>query len=528
MKFHLPWKREQEKKEYTLIYDGNGGRQNGERFVRRSFWLPDGGFGKEKKFVSNTDGGDLTVETVFSNSNLKCIGYYARKRTEEGWIWYGTDHNWHDSFYDGTVCKQLIPIAASVESLYEAADDEIYLVAQWEDEHGIRRNCGYEIFSKKLMAHAFGGMDGTTYHNTAEAFEHGKKEGYQSFEIDLSYTEDDRLVLCHGWTENNCKCTGVSYKPEFAHMTYEQAMQIPIHGHSIMDARQFYEKVKNEPAYTFEIDFHNIKKGNEKRVAAMLEDFRQDEGLLDRLLMQVYSQPMYEQIDSVYHFANYMYLVGLNIDKLDSILTYCLDHGICSVAMRTNFVTKENVRKVHDAGLYAFCYTVSDDAVYANYLFQLGVDMICTDFVTEKALEATKETFGRYPFMVWYNSNHKEAVSHYPETVDGTGNVGTLTRLKSGNLEYRDKTIWEHTGDQTLRTCGYEVPGKRFAGWKLRISIEGKNLWYSTDGLFHAAKDYTVRKSIQACIFKDGDVLPDFDVRKNMKVIMVAVWENLD
>ena len=31
MKFHLPWKREQEKKEYTLIYDGNGGRQNGER-----------------------------------------------------------------------------------------------------------------------------------------------------------------------------------------------------------------------------------------------------------------------------------------------------------------------------------------------------------------------------------------------------------------------------------------------------------------------------------------------------------------
>lgn len=194
----------------------------------------------------------------------------------------------------------------------------------------------------------------------------------------------------------------------------------------------------------------------------------------------------------------------------------------------TNFVTKENVRKVHDAGLYAFCYTVSDDAVYANYLFQLGVDMICTDFVTEKALEATKETFGRYPFMVWYNSNHKEAVSHYPETSDGDENAGTLTRLKSGNLEYRDKTIWEHTEGQTLRACGYEVPGKRFAGWKLRISIEGKNLWYSTDGLFHAAKDYTVRKSIQACIFKDGDVLPDFDVRKNMKVIMAAVWENLD
>ena len=48
------------------------------------------------------------------------------------------------------------------------------------------------------------------------------------------------------------------------------------------------------------------------------------------------------------------------------------------------------------------------------------------------------------------------------------------------------------------------------------------------DGWIIPAKDYTVRKSIQACIFKDGDVLPDFDVRKNMKVIMAAVWENLD
>ena len=57
MKFHLPWKREQEKKEYTLIYDGNGGRQNGERFVRRSFWLPDGVFKTGKKAYLNTGGG---------------------------------------------------------------------------------------------------------------------------------------------------------------------------------------------------------------------------------------------------------------------------------------------------------------------------------------------------------------------------------------------------------------------------------------------------------------------------------------
>ena len=406
MKVHVPHLKLGHKTR-RLVYVGNGATSVDSEYNKTESADCD------RRFVSTTWSGFSypKLQNPFVREDADCIGFYARRRTPAVWEWYCTDGSWHRTEADMPE-KMLFPVGSSVKELYKD-ENSIYFVTQWEDKHGIRRNCGYEIFSKKLMAHAFGGMDGTTYHNTAEAFEHGKKEGYQSFEIDLSYTEDDRLVLCHGWTENNCKCTGVPYKPEFAHMTYEQAMQIPIHGHSIMDARQFYEKVKNEPAYTFEIDFHNKKKGNEKQVAAMLEDFRQDEGLLDRLLIQVYSQPMYEQIDSVYHFANYMYLVGSNIDKLDAILTYCLDHGICSVAMRTNFVTKENVRKVHDAGLYAFCYTVSADAVYANYLFQLGVDMICTDFVTEKALEATKETFGRYPFRVWYNSNHKEAISHY-------------------------------------------------------------------------------------------------------------------
>lgn len=515
MSIHFPWKKQWETKSYTIVYDGNGGKLDGERFVRKEVEVRFVPQSKKKK-----SGEGLYAINPFVRSDLKCVGFYARKRTDKEWVWYGSDHCWHTSFEKTSYQKLLISEQTPLESLYSDAEDEIYLVAQWEDEQGVRRNCGYDIFSQRLMAHAFGGMDGKTYHNTPEAYEYGKKKGYQCFEIDLSYTEDDRLVLCHGWSESNCKCTGVKYRPEFAHMTYEKAMQIPIHGHSIIDARQFYDIVKNEPPYYYEIDFHNIKKGNEKRVSAMLDDFQHDEALLDRLLMQVYSQTMFEQIDSVYHFTNYMYLVGINIDKIDSILTYCLDHGICSVALRTNFVTRETVQKVHDAGLYAFSYTVNEDVAYANYLFDMGIDMICTDFLTEKDIQGTDARYGRFPFMVWYNSNHKDVIIHYEDAAD------KIEHLKSGNYEYKDDTIWQNDGHQKLKKCGYEVVGKKFAGWKMRVTIEGKMLWYSEDGLFHIDKDYTSKKRYQERIFKDGDTLPIFDVKKNMKLIMVAQWED--
>ena len=201
-------------------------------------------------------------------------------------------------------------------------------------------------------------------------------------------------------------------------------------------------------------------------------------------------------------------------------MTYCLDHGICSVALRTNFVTRETVQKVHDAGLYAFSYTVNEDVAYANYLFDMGIDMICTDFLTEKDIQGTDARYGRFPFMVWYNSNHKDVIIHYEDAAD------KIEHLKSGNYEYKDDTIWQNDGHQKLKKCGYEVAGKKFAGWKMRVTIEGKMLWYSEDGLFHIDKDYTSKKRYQERIFKDGDTLPIFDVKKNMKLIMVAQWED--
>lgn len=416
--------------------------------------------------------------------------------------------------------KMLFPVGSSVKELYKD-EDSIYFVTQWEDKHGIRVNCGSDIFSNPLMGHAFGGMDDKTYHNTMAALEHGIETGYKDFEIDFSYTTDGRLVLSHGWSPSNCKCIGITYKPDFDNMTYERVMNMPIHGNPIMDARQFYERVKDEPDYRFEVDFHFVQEHRKEMVQELVKDFENDGQVLDRLLMQVYTQQMYQIIDGVYRFKNYSYLAGKYVYRLDEFLTFCLDKGICAIALRANLAKREYIDKIHNAGLYVMTYTVQRDADYAKHLLDSGIDTICTDFITEELLDEA-EGFGYFPFYVWYNSDRADVENHYSEDARDQ-----FIQTKKGNLEYKDKTVWENDGSGTLRKCEFSVPGKHFVGWKLRVTLDGNTFWYCKDGLYHIKKDFDETKDVVPYIFADEAVIPVWKVKRNMKLVMIAVWEDL-
>lgn len=457
---------------------------------------------------------DAKVVNNFVHQNAKFIGFTARKKENGHWKWYGIDENWHE-LNSQMVEKRLFMENEMLSSIIKQGET-IFLEAQWEDSKGIRLNCGYQMFSNNLMAHAFGGMNGKTYHNTIPAFLEGIKNGYRYFEVDLSMTKDGRLVLCHGWSKANCKWTGMEYKPEFENMTYEKIMGMKVHGNSIIDARQFYQYMKEYPEYTFEIDFHNISgKAIQKIVEEMLKDFNHDSQVLDRLLIQAYSKKMYEDIDAVYHFKHYQYLVGKNIHKLDEIIDYCLEKGICVLALRSNLAKPAYVKKIRNAGLYVMCYTVNKDLAVAKKLLDSGVNTLCTDFITPKDLEETVDTFGKAPFYVYYNGGDKEVISHYENA----------QRVGSGTLEYKDQEIWINDGKRRLQKCKFEVVGKYFVGWKLRIQVDGKQLWYCKDHCYHTKGDFEPGTLVEPYLFLDERQLPVWTVKPGMKLVMVAVWK---
>ena len=62
-------------------------------------------------------------------------------------------------------------------------------------------NCYAEksAFRALRVAHAGGGINGKTYTNSYEALNLNIKNGFTYFEIDFSFTRDNRLVCLHDW-----------------------------------------------------------------------------------------------------------------------------------------------------------------------------------------------------------------------------------------------------------------------------------------------------------------------------------------
>ena len=59
------------------------------------------------------------------------------------------------------------------------------------------------------------------------------------------------------------------------------------------------------------------------------------------------------------------------------------------------------------------------------------------------------------------------------------------------------------------------------------MSLDGNTFWYCKDGLYHIKKDFDETKDVIPYIFADEAVIPVWKVKRNMKLVMVAIWEDL-
>jgi len=510
----------------AVIYVGNGAQkssygeileQNG---VSGQAYEHLGGF-FDLCALQYVDEDPVHIHNGFQHACASFDGFTVRRKNKLKWEWLCTDGQWKG--LSETVMEKKVFREGDVLDFVKAEDNmTVLLDAGWRDESGNRLGCGYAMYSNRLMAHAFGGMNGKTYHNTMAAFENGIKNGYRYFEVDLSLTSDQRLVLCHGWTKANCKHTGLKYNRTFKYMPYFRLMQMKVHGNKMISARNFYKQIRDLKDYTYEIDFHQVEgKQMEKRMRILEKDFRYDREVLDRLLIQVYSKEMYESIGDTSYFKNYQYLVGKNIHDLDDIITYSLDHGICALAVRFNLAKAEYIQKIKNAGLYVMCYTVNHDLMISRTLLNHGVDTLCTDYITGEDLDAQKEGFAHYPFRISYHSGHAQAESCYEGLIEGE----ELEQEKDGAFLYRDPEVWVNDGKRKLRKCQFAVEGKHFAGWNMKVCADGKYFWYCKDSLYHGKGDFAPGTVVEPYLFRDEEQIPPWNLGENMEFIMVAVWE---
>ena len=446
--------------------------------------------------VQYVDGGafdGLAVRNGFTHheENAVFAGFVLRRKSGEGqWLWYTEDGSWQAiasgdfrpaRFFDG-------------DRLPAGRAQQVYILeAHWTDADGRTLDCGYLMFRNRIAAHALGGYKGRCYLNSKEGFLYNLKErGQRFFEADVTLSEDGRLFVLHGYRDKDYVRYGLEYGPQYEHMTYEKTKALDIYGEHPMDVREFCALLKTLPEdVCFEIDIQDVtpEEAREK-IKHFTADFGGDAAMLRRMLVQVYSRKVYRAVDSEYHFESYMYNVRRHIDKLDDIIAYCLDNGICSLSLRAAESSPEVIQKIKNAGLFVLGYTISSDTAYAATVLDYGVDAICSDFITEDELDACSARLGSYPF--------------------------TLMCVSDGSLS--TDGLVENDGS-------FAVPDKPAgaAGWRFYVDRDGKQLYYCNDGRYRLdIKDSLRAHAKKITVFAPGDRLPVFLVREGDRVYMEA------
>lgn len=377
-------------KGYSLVYLANGADKldNDKYYNKRLYHVQhdehSGRMSVSKRCLSKKP----HIDKMYIYEGCKMKGYYARKRFEDTWKWYGKDGNWYSSSElaenDGLERHLYKP----GEKLKASLDCEspTFLVAQWENEKtGEQVQRGSHIFSHQIMAHALGVYEGQVYGNTREGLLSSYDKGIRYFEADVALTEDGKMVLSHGWNEQSCQTTGMAYRPEFDHMTYDLFMSQRIKGQQVMDIYDLRKFMEEHEDTFFEIDFHRTNL--EDKVKALLEAFSDYPALINRLLVQAESRKLCRELQSLYHFPNVQLILGKEwAFKLEQGINFAYQHNVDTIAMNYQVFDKKIVQTLRIAGFNVMAYTLYNDVDKAKELLDMGVNTLCTDMITPQDL----------------------------------------------------------------------------------------------------------------------------------------------
>lgn len=238
----------------------------------------------------------------------------------------------------------------------------------------------------KIMSHAMGGYGENIYSNHSLALNRTIKKGQKLIEVDAILTTDGKLVMSHGWDKYSCTYNGIKYnKNNKKTMTYKKFMSIKMHGkYKTMDVKQWAKYVVKYDDILWEVDLRTLTKTQATKTAkALIDTFEGNEDCLDRFLIQVGSEDMYNGINDVYKFKHYQYFIHkAELENINDILQFCVDNNIESMAVNYKYMSEDIVKKIKDKGLKILCYTI-DDKELAQQMLDMGADTICSNFLLE-------------------------------------------------------------------------------------------------------------------------------------------------
>lgn len=222
------------------------------------------------------------------------------------------------------------------------------------------------------VLHALGRIDDYTYTNSREALENGYQNGNRVFECDLITTSDGQLAACHDWdywnstlNQNNTAEDGEGVTPSL-----EEFMNCKIYGkYTPLSGDDIVLFLKEHPDVYIVTDTKYAEPEEIKEEFWALVDTAKRNGCeetLDRFIVQLYHGYMYDMVNEIYPFPNYIFTLYQESyygeeDRMLEYARFCMLHDIDVITMGVMSYRDELADISDRYGVHIFVNTINDE-----------------------------------------------------------------------------------------------------------------------------------------------------------------------
>ena len=248
--------------------------------------------------------------------------------------------------------------------------------------------CGENKIWEKYttIAHAGGIIDGNTYSNCEEAIKSNYEKGQRIFEIDLALTSDDKIVGKHDWEEHIIQEGMVpGYIP-----SEEEFLEKPLWGKytPLTFGRLCKVMSEYEDIWIMTDTKYADAEYNRKFFKILVETAKESglEKVLERIIVQVYSEGMQDVVNEVYPFKSYiftLYQLEFKGDEKEFLqyVRYSKKNNIDAITMSEQRISPQLIEIADRYGIEVYVHTLNE-VERANEVFEYGVHGIYTDSLT--------------------------------------------------------------------------------------------------------------------------------------------------
>lgn len=236
-----------------------------------------------------------------------------------------------------------------------------------------------------LIAHALGGvtLDGYVcdYTNSQEAFQENYAKGIRVFEVDLMLSSDGGLVAVHDWDRYGAN--GPLPFADFQQGSFYDGQITQMTGADVVDLLIKYPEIYlvTDSKYTdvnaYRLEFSQL---------VYLAKEKNSPDVLDRIIVQVYNQGMYDILYDIYPWKSVIYTTYQSPDDFEDALTFCKERGIRVFTTTYGAATEESVAKLKEAGIDTYVHTVNDPEEI-EYGQNIGIAGFYTDSLSLEDLK---------------------------------------------------------------------------------------------------------------------------------------------